>query len=76
MKFIAILLTLLVLAASCFADEPPKELQALNHYVGNWSNTITGNPTAKGVTTAQWTLDGRFLQQTWLLDADPGVLRS
>lgn len=74
MKYIATLLTSLVFAASAFADDPPKELQALSNYIGTWSNTIAGNPNAKGTTTAQWTLDGRFLQQTWTLDADPGVL--
>jgi hypothetical protein len=72
MKYITALLSSLVLAATSFGDAPSKELQALNHYVGTWENTITGNPNAKGTATGQWTLDGRYLQQTWTLDADPG----
>ena len=74
MKYIATLLALLVLAASGFADAPPKELEALNHYVGTWSASITGNTNAKGTSTTQWTLDNRFVQTSWSRDPDPGVL--
>ena len=73
MKHIFALLALLILSATSRADAPPKELEALNHYLGSWVNTISDNPKAKSTGSAQWTLDGRFLQQTWTLDADPGV---
>ena len=55
-----------------FADGPAKdvpELRALSNYIGTWNTKITskGSPFTKGQHTAEWILDGRFLQQNVLL---------
>jgi hypothetical protein len=56
------------------------ELQALSHWVGEWDTEMTVKANAdlargmsrKGTTTAEWVLNGRFLQQTWILKPDDG----
>jgi len=60
-----------------FADDGPAkdvpELSALAHYVGTWHVAITSkdSPFAKGESSAEWILDGRFVQQIGtLMSAD------
>jgi hypothetical protein len=56
------------------------ELQVLNHWVGTWDVDMTIKPTAdlangmrvRGTATAEWALDGRFLQQTGTLGPSEG----
>ena len=69
--------------AVVFADGPAKdvpELQALSNYIGTWDTKITskGSPFTKGQHTAEWILDGRFLQQNVFLTLTDGatVLKS
>jgi hypothetical protein len=59
----------LVSAAMARADSPPPELDALKLYAGKWDVAVTDNATAKGEASGQWILEGRFLQQSWSLDA-------
>lgn len=51
------------------ADGPTSvipELTVLKHYLGNWNVTYSSEtaPFTEGRTSAEWTLDGRFLKQT------------
>lgn len=63
---------------TAFADDGPAnnvpELQALSSYIGKWDVVIAaeGSPTkVKGERTAEWILDGRFVQQSgFLTNAD------
>jgi hypothetical protein len=54
------------------------ELQVLEHWVGTWDDDVTFKPNAdlpkgrhaKGSVTAEWILDGRFVQQIATLQPD------
>jgi len=74
----SIVLAALSLAAVALAD-PPKgpakdvpELRILQHWIGAWDVEMNTKPNAdmpmgrraKGTATAEWTLDGRFIQQS------------
>jgi hypothetical protein len=55
-------------------DNP--ELALLNQFAGEWTNEVTvktpdnsEGSQSKGAATGQWILDGRFLQQTWSVEA-------
>jgi hypothetical protein len=73
---------------SASAADPPAgpardvpELQALHHWAGNWNAESTTKPTAdipkgaraKGTARGEWVLEGRYLQQTWIIEAGPGM---
>ena len=64
--------------ATIAADDGPSdkvpELKALDSYVGSWDVEITskGLPFTKGQSSTNWTLDGRFVQQTGGLQAKDG----
>lgn len=65
-------------AAACADDGPAKhvpELQALSSYIGTWDIAITSkdSPFSKGESTATWILDGRFVQQTGILESADGA---
>lgn len=57
------------------------ELQALDHWIGTWDVDMTVKPNgespkgmrAKGAATAEWILDGRFVQQTGSFESADGV---
>ena len=67
---ILVLATVHSTAIRITADEGPSkavpELKPLDNYVGSWDAVITSNGAQilKGQATAEWILDGRFLQQT------------
>jgi hypothetical protein len=59
------------------ADEPATEipeLQVLSNYVGTWDIAITSkdSPFTKGESSTTWILDGRFVQQTGMLQSADG----
>ncbi|MEJ7591428.1 MAG: hypothetical protein WKF77_07755 [Planctomycetaceae bacterium] len=64
---------------SVCADEGPAkdvaELQALSNYIGTWDVAITSedSPFMKGQSTAEWILDGRFVQQTGHMTSADGA---
>ena len=75
--------TCVAFASATAADAPHQgpskdvpELQVLNHWVGKWDDDMTVKPNAglpkgmraKGVVTAEWVLNGRFVQQTATLE--------
>lgn len=84
------LATLAVTSESARSAERPlgpakdiPELTVLNQFAGEWNDEVTvksaddaeGTKT-KGTATGEWILDGRFLQQTWSVEAAgafPGV---
>jgi hypothetical protein len=76
--FCSMLVYLAATGAIIAADDGPSEkvpeLKALDHYAGSWDVEITskGQPFTKGKATANWILDGRFLQQTGELQAEDG----
>jgi hypothetical protein len=57
------------------------ELQPLNEWVGMWDTQMKVMPnadlpnggSAKGVASAEWIHDGRFLRQTWSMKSAQGV---
>src|SRR5688500_1158848 len=49
------------------------ELQALNHYAGQWEDEIIGQPGIRRMETAEWILQGRFLRQTWSTEGPHGT---
>jgi hypothetical protein len=58
-------------------DGPSKEvpeLKALSHYVGQWDVVVTSQTMAdfKGQATAEWVLNGRFVEQTGVLESGDG----
>lgn len=65
-------------SATMNADDGPHkdvpQLKALASYVGTWDVAISaGNlPYTQGESTAEWILDGRFVQQTGHLKASDG----
>ena len=62
------------LAANSPAASVP-ELKALSHYIGKWDVVISTEDApikAKGERTAEWILDGRFVQQTGFLAKPDG----
>ena len=67
-------------ASVVFADDGPAkdvpELQALSSYIGTWDDAITSkdSPFTKGESTAQWILDGRFLQQSGSVTSADGAI--
>jgi hypothetical protein len=72
---------LLFACATCpvaFAQEGPAkevpELEALSHYVGEWDVVVTSPnmPNLQGEATAEWILDGRFVEQTGVLKSADG----
>jgi len=76
-------LPLLLIALPALAEQPGPakgvpELQPLNHYVGTWSGRSTtkagDQPPVenKDNAVAEWIHDGRFVRQTWSLEAAPG----
>ena len=81
-----IVLTSFCLAASVRGEAPQgpskdvPELQVLKHWIGTWDVEMTTRPNAdlprgmraKGPTTAEWVLDGRFVQQSGTLKPDDG----
>jgi hypothetical protein len=59
-------------------DGPAKdvpELLVLSNYIGAWDVAITAkdSPFTKGESTANWILDGRFVQQTGVLSSADGA---
>jgi hypothetical protein len=74
------------LAAAVHGDEPQgpakdiPELDVLKHWIGVWDVEMNVKPRgelpkgmhAKGTTTAEWVLGGRFVQQTGTLKSDDG----
>jgi Protein of unknown function (DUF1579) len=62
-----------VLAADGPAKDVP-ELQVLSNYVGTWDVAVTSkdSPFTKGESTTTWVLDGRFVQQTGVLESADG----
>jgi hypothetical protein len=77
-QFLLILACLVSLSTVGVAEEGPAkdvpELEALSHYVGHWDVAITSKslPFSKGEATAEWILDGRFVQQTGSLTSVDG----
>ena len=86
-RFVASVVFACVAFASAPAADAPQgpakdvpELQVLNHWVGTWDDDVTVKPNAglpngmraKGTITAEWVLDGRFVQQTGTLDPGNG----
>jgi hypothetical protein len=83
---VCVVLASMSLAAGARADAPQgpskdvPELQVLKHWIGVWDVEMTVKPNAdlprgmraKGATTAEWVLDGRFVQQTGTLKPDDG----
>lgn len=71
----AILATLFSITVAAADPGPAKEvpeLEALNHWVGQ-SNVRIKKPVSRtGESHAEWTTAGRYLKQTWKLDADNG----
>jgi hypothetical protein len=87
-RFMAfVVFTCVAFASAAAADTPPgpskdvPELQVLNHWFGAWDDDITIKPNAglpngmraKGVVTAEWVLNGRFLEQTSTLELGAGA---
>ncbi len=72
MKPVTTLLAVLLFAAAALADPAPPELETLKHFIGKWDVAVTENADVKGTATAQWIVDGRFLQQTWSIDIAGG----
>ena len=48
------------------------ELHALNHYVGEWEDEITGKPGMRRTESAAWILQGRFQRQSWSAEQGDG----
>lgn len=48
------------------------ELKALNHYVGQWEDEISGRPGVRRREVGEWILDGRFLRQSWSTESNDG----
>ena len=74
---------LVVLIAGIASAAPPAkdgafknapELEALHNYVGSWDVVVSSGPTPVflGEATAEWILDGRYVQQTASLRAQDG----
>lgn len=55
-----------VIAADSGPAEDVPELKALAHYIGNWESKIESReaPFVSAEVTAEWILEGRFVQQT------------
>jgi len=76
----------IALSSATAADTPSEpakdvpELQVLNHWVGKWDDEITVKPNAglpngmraKGTVVAEWVLNGRFVQQTAIMEPSDG----
>ncbi|HEY3901392.1 MAG TPA: hypothetical protein VGM54_22475 [Chthoniobacter sp.] len=54
-------------------DPAVPELQALNHYIGQWEDEIAGRPQVKRAETGEWILRGRFLRQSWSAESTDGA---
>jgi hypothetical protein len=54
------------------APEVP-ELQVLQHYGGQWEDEISGKPGMRRIETGEWILHGRFLRQSWSMEAGEDV---
>ena len=87
-RFVAFVAFACMAFASATAADAPQgpskdvpELQVLNHWVGKWDDDMTVKPNAalpkgmraKGPVTAEWVLNGRFVQQTATLEPDDGA---
>jgi hypothetical protein len=90
-RIVAFVVFAFAASASATAADAPQgpakdvpELQVLNHWIGQWDDDVTIKPNAglpkgmraKGAVTAEWVLDGRFVQQTSTLlpgDGAPGM---
>jgi hypothetical protein len=86
-RFMALVLFAGIAVGSATAADTPSEpakdvpeLQVLNHWVGKWDDEMTIKPNAgfpngmraKGTVTAEWVLDGRFVQQTAAAESGDG----
>jgi hypothetical protein len=84
-RLVALVLSASLILGSTAVAEPPQgpskpipELRVLDHWVGAWDVELTVKPNAdvpkgmhaKGTVTAEWILQGRFLQQ--IGDLEPG----
>ena len=80
-RFLQVCLLCLISGSACaaptakisvFKDLP--ELEALHNYVGAWDVVVSSGPTPVflGEATAEWILDGRYVQQTASLRAQDG----
>lgn len=70
----AFLLPKVVLTAQEGPAPHVPELKVLSNYIGTWDVSITSPdaPFAKGQSTAEWILDGMFVQQTGSLNSKDG----
>lgn len=85
LAFVALACVALVAATAADSPQGPSkdvpELKVLSHWVGAWDTELTVKPNAgspggvraKGTATAEWVLDGRFVQETWTFDPGDGT---
>lgn len=80
------LATLAITSESARSAEVPRgpvkeipELALLDHFAGEWNNEVTVKTAddsertkTTGAATGEWILDGRFLEQTWSVEAKDG----
>lgn len=72
----AVIFALLVLTSTLAADEPGPsrdipELAPLRNWAGDWIGHVEKpTPRTPGPSKGVWTLEGRYLQQTWKIPAD------